>query len=93
MQRHASESGLHHEDNGASRRPCSSRTLLLKRVAYGRVRLQYVIDPSVGTAAFRASKRYLLLEFADVASINTSNPNVQVAEITTIFPIVLAARP
>src|SRR4029453_7387360 len=33
------------------------------------------------------------LEFADVASIRTSNAKVQVAEITSMFPIVLRTRP
>ena len=58
------------------------------------VRLQYVIDPSAATAAFRGQQTDIsLLEFADVASIKASNARVQVAEITTMFPIVLRTRP
>lgn len=58
------------------------------------VRLQYVIDPSAATAAFRGQQTDIsLLEFADVASIKSSNAKVQVAEITTMFPIVLRTRP
>ena len=58
------------------------------------VRLQYVIDPTAATAAFRGQQTDIsYLEFADVASIKSSNPKVQVAEITTMFPIVLRTRP
>ena len=41
----------------------------------------------------RAADRHLLLEFADVPSIKASNAKVTVAEITTMFPIVLRTRP
>ena len=58
------------------------------------VRLQYVIDPTAATAAFRGQQTDISnLEFADVASIKTSNAKVQVAEITSMFPIVLRTRP
>ena len=58
------------------------------------VRLQYVIDPVAATAAFRGQQTDIsLLEFADVASIKTSNAKVKIAEITTMFPIVLRTRP
>ena len=58
------------------------------------VRIQYVIDPSAATAAFRGQQTDISqLEFADVASIKASNAKVQVAEITTMFPIVLRTRP
>src|SRR5512132_387728 len=58
------------------------------------VRLQYVIDPVAATAAFRGQQTDIsLLEFADVASIKSSNAKVHVAEITTMFPIVLRTRP
>jgi peptide/nickel transport system substrate-binding protein len=57
------------------------------------VRLQYVIDPVAATAAFRGQQTDIsYVEFADVASIKTSNPKVHVAEITTMFPIVLRTR-
>jgi len=58
------------------------------------VHLQYVIDPAAATAAFRGQQTDIsLLEFADVPSIKSSNPKVKVAEITTMFPIVLRTRP
>jgi len=58
------------------------------------VRLQYVIDPTAATAAFRGQQTDIsYLEFADVPSIKASNPRIQVAEITTMFPIVLRTRP
>jgi peptide/nickel transport system substrate-binding protein len=58
------------------------------------VRLQYVIDPVAATAAFRGQQTDIsYVEFADVASIKATNPRVHVAEITTMFPIVLRTRP
>ena len=58
------------------------------------VRLQYVIDPPAASAAFRGQQTDIsLLEFADVPSIKSSNPKIKVAEITTMFPIVLRTRP
>jgi len=58
------------------------------------VRLQYVIDPVAATAAFRGQQTDIsLLEFADVPSIKSSNPKIAVANITTMFPIVLRTRP
>jgi peptide/nickel transport system substrate-binding protein len=58
------------------------------------VRLQYVIDPAAATAAFRGQQTDIsYLEFADVPSIKSSNARVKVAEITTMFPIVLRTRP
>ena len=58
------------------------------------VRLQYVIDPVAATAAFRGQQTDIsLLEFADVPSIKASNGKIKVAEITTMFPIVLRTRP
>jgi peptide/nickel transport system substrate-binding protein len=58
------------------------------------VRLQYVIDPVAATAAFRGQQTDIsYVEFADVPSIRSSNPKVQVAEIATMFPIVLRTRP
>jgi len=58
------------------------------------VRIQYVIDPTAATAAFRGQQTDIsYLEFADVPSIKSSNPRVRVAEITTMFPIVLRTRP
>jgi peptide/nickel transport system substrate-binding protein len=58
------------------------------------VRLQYVIDPVAATAAFRGQQTDIsLLEFADVPSIKASNAKIKVAEITTMFPIVLRTRP
>src|SRR5215468_8877436 len=47
------------------------------------VRIQYVIDPTAATAAFRGQQTDIsYLEFADVPSIKASNPRIQVAEIT-----------
>ena len=58
------------------------------------VRIQYVIDPAAATAAFRGQQTDIsLLEFADVPSIKASNARITVAEITTMFPIVLRTRP
>ena len=58
------------------------------------VRIQYVIDPVAATAAFRGQQTDIsLLEFADVPSIKASNAKIKVAEITTMFPIVLRTRP
>ena len=58
------------------------------------IRLQYVIDPVAATAAFRGQQTDIsYVEFADVASIKSTNPKVHVAEITTMFPIVLRTRP
>ena len=58
------------------------------------VRLQYVIDPVAATAAFRGQQTDIsYLEFADVPSIKASNAKIKVAEITTMFPIVLRTRP
>ena len=49
------------------------------------IRLQYVIDPVAATAAFRGQQTDVsYVEFADVASIKSSNPKVHVAEITTM---------
>jgi len=58
------------------------------------VRIQYVIDPVAATAAFRGQQTDIsYLEFADVPSIKASNAKIKVAEITTMFPIVLRTRP
>ena len=58
------------------------------------VQLQYVIDHTAATAAFRGQQTDIsVLEFADVPSIKSSNAKVRVAEITTMFPIVLRTRP
>jgi len=58
------------------------------------IRLQYVIDPVAATAAFRGQQTDIsYVEFADVSSIKSTNPKVHVAEITTMFPIVLRTRP
>lgn len=58
------------------------------------VRLQYVIDPVAATAAFRGQQTDIsYVEFADVPSIKAANSKVHVAEITTMFPIVLRTRP
>ena len=58
------------------------------------VRIQYVIDPAAATAAFRGQQTDLsLLEFADVASIKASDPQVHVAERVSMFPIMLRTRP
>jgi peptide/nickel transport system substrate-binding protein len=58
------------------------------------VRIQYVIDPAAATAAFRGQQTDIsLLEFADVGSIKASDPRVHVAEIVSMFPIVLRTRP
>lgn len=58
------------------------------------VRIQYVIDPAAATAAFRGRQTDIsLLEFADVSSIKASDPQVHVAEIVSMFPIVLRTRP
>ena len=51
------------------------------------VRLQYVIDPSAATAAFRGQQTDIsLLEFADVASIKASNPKVRWPRSRPCFP-------
>lgn len=58
------------------------------------VRLQYVIDPVAATAAFRGQQTDIsYVEFADVASIKASNAGVHVAEIATMFPVVLRTQP
>jgi peptide/nickel transport system substrate-binding protein len=58
------------------------------------VRIQYVIDNAAATAAFRGQQTDIsYLEFADVASIKASDPRVHIAEILSMFPIVLRTRP
>jgi peptide/nickel transport system substrate-binding protein len=58
------------------------------------VRIQYVIDPTAATAAFRGQQTDISpLEFADVDSIKASDPSIQVAEILSMFPVVLRTQP
>jgi peptide/nickel transport system substrate-binding protein len=58
------------------------------------VRIQYIIDPAAATAAFRGRQTDISpLEFADVDSIKASDPGVHVAEILSMFPVVLRTQP
>jgi peptide/nickel transport system substrate-binding protein len=58
------------------------------------VRIQYIIDLAVATAAFRGQQTDIsLLEFADIEAIKASNPGIEVAEILSMFPVVLRTQP
>jgi peptide/nickel transport system substrate-binding protein len=58
------------------------------------VRIQYVIDPATATAAFRGRQTDIsTLEFVDVESIKAAAPGVHVAEIVSMFPVVLRTQP
>lgn len=58
------------------------------------VRVQYIIDPAAATAAFRGQQTDIsLLEFADVDSIKASDPKIRVAEILSMFPVILRTQP
>jgi peptide/nickel transport system substrate-binding protein len=58
------------------------------------VRIQYIIDPAAATAAFRGQQTAISpLEFADVDSIKASDPGIHVAEILSMFPVVLRTQP
>jgi peptide/nickel transport system substrate-binding protein len=58
------------------------------------VRIQYIIDLAAATAAFRGQQTDIsLLEFADIEAIKASNPGIEVAEILSMFPVVLRTQP
>jgi peptide/nickel transport system substrate-binding protein len=58
------------------------------------VRIQYISDPAAATAAFRGQQTDISpLEFADVDSIKASDPGIHVAEILSMFPVVLRTQP
>jgi peptide/nickel transport system substrate-binding protein len=58
------------------------------------VRIQYVIDPAAATAAFRGQQTDISnLEFADIDSIKASDPGIHVAEILSMFPVVMRTQP
>jgi len=58
------------------------------------VRIQYIIDPAGATAAFRGQQTDIsYLEFADVDSIKASDPQIHIAEILSMFPIVFRTQP
>jgi peptide/nickel transport system substrate-binding protein len=59
------------------------------------VRIQYIIDPAAATAAFRGQQTDISanLEFADVDSIKASDPGIHIAEILSMFPVVLRTQP
>jgi peptide/nickel transport system substrate-binding protein len=58
------------------------------------VHIQYISDPAAATAAFRGQQTDISpLEFADVDSIKTSDPGIHVAEILSMFPVVLRTQP
>jgi peptide/nickel transport system substrate-binding protein len=58
------------------------------------VRIQYIIDPAAATAAFRGQQADISpLEFADVDSIKASDPGIHIAEILSMFPVVLRTQP
>jgi peptide/nickel transport system substrate-binding protein len=58
------------------------------------IRVQYIIDPAAATAAFRGQQTDIsALEFADVDSIKASDPKLRVAEILSMFPVILRTQP
>lgn len=58
------------------------------------IRIQYIVDPAAATAAFRGQQVDISnLEFADVDSIKGSNANVHIAEILSMFPIIVRTQP
>lgn len=58
------------------------------------VRIQYIVDPAAATAAFRGQQTDIsMLEFTDVDSIKASDAKIHVAEVLSMFPVILRTQP